>query len=45
MALVSCILNGSYEPSSAKEVADMLPLGNVSPAAPCLVVLVVNVWQ
>lgn len=45
MALVSCILNGSYGPSSAKKVAGMLPLGTISPAAPCLMVLVVNVWQ
>lgn len=45
MVLVSCDLNGSYEPSPAKKVADMLSLGNISPDAPFLVVLVVNVWQ
>jgi len=45
MAFVSCNLNGSYEPSSAKKVAEMLLLGNISPAAPCLVVLVLNAWQ
>lgn len=32
----------SYEPSPAKKVADTLPLGNISPAAPCSVVLAVR---
>lgn len=45
IVLVSHNLNGSDEPFPAKKVADTLPLGNISPAAPCLVVLVVNVWQ
>lgn len=45
MALFSHDLNGSYELSPAKKIADMLPLGNISLAAPCLVVLVVSVWQ
>lgn len=45
MVLVSCDLNGSCTSSLAKKVADTLPLERISSAAPCLVVLVVNVWQ
>lgn len=43
--VLSCDLNESYQTSTAKKVADLLPLRNISPAAPCLVVLVVNAWQ
>lgn len=41
----SCDLNGSYQISTAKKVVDLLPLRNISPVAPCLVVLVVNAGQ
>lgn len=42
---MGCDLNGSYESFPARKVADMLPLGNIYLAAPCLVVLAASASQ